>query len=386
MSPRQYRLGHEYKDTGSSANETDQFLRWLNIAGSGMRNMPGIRPFKFVHLRNLPVHAYIVLVTHERSANPASNPWEDLVELHAGRIIYWGDAKFDERRTLDDFLGNRAIRAAYDLVLENRVAFVPPILHFSKPRPGVVRFNGLCVFDRLELTWFEDRGRPVRNYRAHLTVLDNEFVDVEWLHRRALAESEGQLLNDGPVAWRRYQAGRTERLNIWAPRIRTQEAQLPAAGSSGAAILQQLVDLSPPTFEGAVVSLFTEIDIVHRISQTRLTADGGFDFLGDFTLPPPLKYEIEFRGEVKRYARRSSVGPKDVSRLVARLGRGQYGIFVTTSFFTRQAQQEVLEDRYPTRLFSGADVVRIMRELRVARGSHISPSWLAAVSAEKHAV
>ena len=144
------------------------------MPGSGMRNMPGIRPFKFVNLR-LPVHSYIVLVTHERSANPAANPWEDTVDLHSGQITYWGDAKFDARRTIDDFLGNRAIRTAYDLVLANRRGIVPPILHFSKPRAGVVKFNGLCVFDALELTWFEDKGRPVRNYRAHLTILDAEI-------------------------------------------------------------------------------------------------------------------------------------------------------------------------------------------------------------------
>ena len=285
---REYVLGHEYRDTGSSSNPEDEFLRWLNIPGSGMRNMPGIRPFKFVHLIKQPVHAYIVLVTHERSARPAANPWEDVVELHAGRITYWGDAKFDAHRRLEEFPGNRALRAAYDTVLEGQLGVVPPILHFSKPQPGVVRFNGLCVFDRLELTWFEDRGRPVRNYRAHLTVLDAETVAVEWLHRRALATSPASLSGDGPVAWRRYQGGHIDRLKIWAPRIRSQASQLPEENSDGAAILQQLVQLTPPVFEGAVVSLFEEVEIVHTISQTRLTADGGFDFEGRSRCLSPL--------------------------------------------------------------------------------------------------
>jgi hypothetical protein len=135
-------------------------------------------------------------------------------------------------------------------------------------------------------------------------------------------------------------------------------------------------------FEGAVVSLFQQVDVVHQVSQTQLTADGGFDFEGAFQLPPPLEYSIDFRGEVKRYAPTTAVGPKDVSRLVARLGRGQYGLFVTTSYFTRQAQAEVLEDRYPTRLFAGADVVRFMRELRIVKGEEISPKWLAAIESK----
>lgn len=376
-----YKLGVEYKDTGSSTNPDDQFLRILNIPGSGMRNTPGIRPFKFLNLK-LPVHAYIVLVTHERSASPAANPWEDSVDLHAGRIIYWGDAKHDPRRGLDDFLGNRALRAAFDLVLTDDRVLIPPILHFSKPRPGLVRFNGLCVFDRLELTWFEDHGHPVRNYRAHLTVLDVDEVEIDWLHRRVRAASDQSLQWDGPAAWRRYQAGEVERLQVWAPEIRSREVQLPSEGSAAAQVLDQLVSLSPAVFEGAVVSLFQQVDVVHQISQTRLTADGGFDFEGSFKLPPPLEYAIDFRGEVKRYARRTAVGPKDVSRLVARLGRGQYGLFVTTSYFTRQTQAEVLEDRYPTRLFAGADVVRFMRELRIVKGSQIAPQWLAAIESK----
>jgi Restriction endonuclease AspBHI N-terminal/Restriction endonuclease len=374
-----YRLGHEYRDTGGSGNESDQFLRWLNIPGSGMKNMPGIRPFKFTNLKNVPIHAYIVLVTHERSANRTANPWEDFVDVNAGRIIYWGDAKWDAKRTLDDFVGNRALRAAFDAVLAGRLDIAPPILHFSKPRPGVVVFNGLCSLERLELSWFEDNGRPVRNYRAHLAILDEEFADVDWLHRRATAGDVSQLEGDGPSAWRDYQAGLLRRLQVWAPRIRSKQAQLPPDDSPDARVLAELTRMSPPIFEGAIVSVFEELEIVHRVTQTRPTADGGFDFFGAFTLPPPLEYEIDFRGEVKRYQRTTGVGVKDVSRLVARLGRGQYGLFVTTSYFSPQAQAEVLEDRYPTALFAGVDVVRLLKELGAARAGTLSPRWLSAV-------
>ena len=68
-----------------------------------------------------------------------------------------------------------------------------------------------------------------------------------------------------------------------------------------------------------------------------------------------------------------------MSRLVARLRRGGYGVFVTTSYYTRQAQEEVLEDAYPVKLFAGADLVRIFRELKLISGDHIRQDWLAAV-------
>jgi hypothetical protein len=198
-----------------------------------------------------------------------------------------------------------------------------------------------------------------------------------------IAAHRGALVGVGPRSWQRYQDGVIDRLRVWAPSVRSQASQLPAVGTGDAQVLAQLVALSPVGFEAAVVSLLNELEEVrHNITRTRPTADGGFDFFGSFTLPPPIPYEIPFRGEAKKYARTTAVGPKDVSRLVARLSRGQYGIFVTTSYFTKQTQEEVLEDRYPTTLVAGADLVRIMRELRIARSNEIRPTWLKAVETE----
>lgn len=101
-------------------------------------------------------------------------------------------------------------------------------------------------------------------------------------------------------------------------------------------------------------------------------------------MPLPVAYEIPFRGEVKRYGRTKGVGVGEVSRLVARLRRGEYGIFVTTSYYTVQAQEEVAEDAYPVRLFSGSDLVRFLRELKLITGTQISPAWLNAITNSVH--
>jgi len=61
------------------------------------------------------------------------------------------------------------------------------------------------------------------------------------------------------------------------------------------------------------------------------------------------------------------------------LRRGEYGIFVTTSYFTIQAQKEVLEDAYPISLFAGIDLVRFFRELKLIAAGQISQDWLKAV-------
>jgi hypothetical protein len=61
--------------------------------------------------------------------------------------------------------------------------------------------------------------------------------------------------------------------------------------------------------------------------------------------------------------------------LVARLGRGQYGLFFTTSSFSERAQKEVIVDRYPVRLFAAKDILNILREAGCIVGNNLRPEW-----------
>ena len=79
--------------------------------------------------------------------------------------------------------------------------------------------------------------------------------------------------------------------------------------------------------------------------------------------------------------RQLGVWAGDVSPLVARLGRGQYGVFVTTSYFTEAAQREVLMDGYPVALVAAADLVAWCRELKLTTKAGIDPDWIASVKA-----
>ncbi len=117
-----------------------------------------------------------------------------------------------------------------------------------------------------------------------------------------------------------------------------------------------------------------------KLQGTRPTADGGFDFFGRFSIPYPVKYEIEFLGEANKFTRKNGVQPKHVSRLVARLNRGQFGLFVTTSYYTKQAQNEVLQDGYPVRLFSGIDLINFLKELRLVENGLIKKGWLNSIT------
>ena len=149
----EYELDKCYVDRGGSSFPDDEFLRWINIDKSGMRNSPGIRPLKYVHrISKDGLPAYLILVTHDKSSSAALNPWEDIVDLLNAQILYWGDSKVHEHKRLDDFQGNAVLRRIYDCMLEGGREAIPPILHFSKPKVGIVRFNGLCVLDQLDIS------------------------------------------------------------------------------------------------------------------------------------------------------------------------------------------------------------------------------------------
>lgn len=374
----EYKVGHEYIDKGGSSNEKDQFLRWINLENSGMRNADGIRALNYVSKNSDYLPAYIILVSHE--IKRVGNPWEDIVDFNSATIYYWGDAKLDERRRYDEFRGNKRMLQVWERILEGDLQEVPPILHFSKPKRGVVKFNGLCILHDLQLTWYEQKGVPVKNYRFELKILDQDVVKINWLHNRATNSDLSLLNTNAPRIWTEYLNGNTRKMDIWAKNIQSKEEQMPESGSKDSEVLQELHDLSPTEFEAIVVELFKNLPHVsHKITRTRPTKDGGFDFYGQFVIPYPINYEIDFLGEAKKFSRESPVRPKDVSRLVARLGRGQFGIFVSTSYYTKQTQEEVLQDNYPVRLFSGKDLVSMLHELRLVDNNKINRSWLTSI-------
>ncbi|RMF93081.1 MAG: restriction endonuclease [Candidatus Schekmanbacteria bacterium] len=368
---RIFEIGKEYVDKGNPNFEEDQFMRWINIPGvSGMMNSPGIRWLRYKDKKELP--AALILITKTASSS-YHNPWEDVIDRNNGVIYYWGDAKADQKRKCEDFMGNKILKKVHDKILEGNLKEIPPILFFSKPERGKIIFEGLCVMENLERTWFEDKGKPVRNYRAVLQILDIDPVDLDWIHKKVKGEKYTP-----PKIWKDYTSGKKPAyLKVWRKNIKSKEEQLPAKNSSEYKILEEIHRLKPKEFERFTVYLIESIKgIKHSIMNTRFVKDKGFDFFGHFTLPYPLNYTIFFKGEAKKFGPNNAVGPKDLSRLAAKLNRGEYGLFITTSYFSMQAQEELFEDSYPIKLISGMDVINFLRELRLIAHGRLNKSML----------
>jgi hypothetical protein len=87
---------------------------------------------------------------------------------------------------------------------------------------------------------------------------------------------------------------------------------------------------------------------------TRGSGDGGVDFVGKVRLGSGFAaVDVVVLGQAKCEAPDRPTNGVAIARTVARLKRGWIGAYVTTSFFSKQSQLEVIEDAYPLIKISG---------------------------------
>lgn len=192
-----FRVGQQYRDTGSYRDPDDQFLRWIRgPLDSGIKNTGGIRD---LGATRSDTPAALVLGSNDSGISQHDDPWEDSLAVNAGYVSYWGDAKAGN--TYDDSMNNQKIKTAFDRTASRQREDVPPVLVFRKPESGVVEFCGLCVPDHFEVrSYQDDSGTQIPNYLFHFPILNTRSVPVSWLHDRARMNDDAQA----PDVWKRW--------------------------------------------------------------------------------------------------------------------------------------------------------------------------------------
>lgn len=351
-----YQVGKEYRDKGSPYKDDDQFLKWFKgplektIANNG-----GIRRLKSHSAPNKGEITCIVVVSNpKRNHSRQDNPWEDRIDLENGRIEYWGDAKVDEEKKYDEFTGNKLLERVYrEGTIEGKKDNVPPILFFEKPRRGYVKFMGLAVIENIEVKRFLQDDQPVSNYLFDLAILDEDRVPVEWIHERTAEDSDRKA----PESWKKWvDGGSIDRYSIYRREIRSRSEQLPIDGQRE--LIEEVnAKFSGREFEFLLEELLNDFGKFKDVEVTPKSRDRGFDLEGRVKVSE-IDFSVPFRAEAKKW-KSGHIDPKDVSRLASRLERGQFGIFFTTTHFSRQAQEET-HSTYPVRLVSGRDLASML--------------------------
>ena len=165
------------------------------------------------------------------------------------------------------------------------------------------------------------------------------------------------------------------RRDVQRPRIRNTPDQLPDKGSPSEKLLGEL----HKRYEGKgamfepIAAWITERRIAgegiyRHHGVTRASGDRGFDFVGTLELGKGFgSVSLVVLGQAKCENPSTPTNAVHVARTVARLRRGWLGVYVTTSYFSRSTQEEILEDKYPIFLINGRAVAEELEAFLLER-------------------
>ena len=124
------------------------------------------------------------------------------------------------------------------------------------------------------------------------------------------------------------------------------------------ALLDRLLRLSPGAFERLAQRVLREADF-RDVTVLGKSGDGGIDGVGDLRISL-VSFPVYF--QCKRY--KNAVGAGEVRDFRgAMAGRGEKGLLITTSTFTREARQEATRDGAPPiELVSGLELAELLRK------------------------
>jgi len=321
--------------------------------------------------------------------------WPDHLYPESGRFVYFGDNKTPGHEVHDTpRKGNLVLREAFDALHSGRRSDVPPFLIFTKAGRGRdVVFRGLAVPGAIGLSQTEDLvavwksrgGERFQNYRATFSILDVPTVSRRWLAELV----SGAETNGSPTPWLQWvkKGAYTALLSEKTRGHRTPDEQLPS-DPGRRALLERIhahFETHPDghyAFERCAVDLVRRMDgNVGQVDLTRPWRDGGRDALGTYrigTASSELLVDFAIEAKCKIPDGRHGSGVKETSRLISRLRHRQFGVFVTTSFVATQAYKEILEDRHPVLIVSGADIVDILYASNINTMEKVN-EWLVSV-------
>lgn len=322
----------------------------------------------------------ILISSSPHSRGTEGNPWHDIFEPDLGYIRYFGDAKKP---------GNPALAPGNKILLEELArhtsgdskvrATASPLVFFERVPVegrtyGNLKFQGFGVIEKAELvTQFNPGLGYFTNYVFSFAVLslsdEDEQLDWAWINdRRSPYLEDRQIAKNAPIAWRQWVKNGNQKIESVRRRaalakVESVESQRPKPGSREEKCLQDIYSFYSTTGRHRFELLASRVVMSHVNSYgggytegwvTRGSGDGGVDFVGKVRLGSGFAaMDVVVLGQAKCEAPDKPTNGVALARTVARLKRGWIGAYVTTSFFSKQSQLEVIEDAYPLIKISG---------------------------------
>ncbi|SDE11932.1 Restriction endonuclease [Priestia aryabhattai B8W22] len=318
-------------------------------------------------------HRYRLCGIYTDLVNP---DWPDIIEKETGKFIYFGDNRSHGKNLHETPKGgNQLLKYVFEqLHLGNRIS-IPPFFIFSKSgRRRDVVFQGIAVpghpdindTEDLVAIWKLKKGKRFQNYKSIFTILDVATVKREWIED---IQNGHTFTSNAPKAWLEW-----VETGFYKPLVaertiehRTREEQIPLSP-----IRYAMVEAIIEHFKGhpkgeyafeecaALLAKMMDSNIINY-DLTRPWRDGGRDAIGKYRigLNQNAVY-VDFALEAKCKGFSSGSGIKETSRLISRLRYRQFGIFVTTSYVSNQAYEEIKVDGHPVIIMCANDIGLIL--------------------------
>lgn len=130
-----------------------------------------------------------------------------------------------------------------------------------------------------------------------------------------------------------------------------------------AAVRETVHSLSAPGFENLCKRLLTELGLT-QLRTVGQAGDRGIDVEGHLRVNPVVSFRVGV--QCKRYADGNQVTPRHIREFQGALGPFDRGIFMTTSVFTQQAEEQAGAPGYkPIDLIDGERLVELLIEHRL---------------------
>lgn len=322
----------------------------------------------------------ILISSSPHSRGTEWNPWHDVFEPDLGYVRYFGDAKAAGDPSLAP--GNKvlleAMRAHTSGDREIRAASTPLVL-FERVASGILKFQGFGIVERAELvTQYNPAIGYFTNYVFTFAVLslseEDEELDWDWIrHRRDASLGLDEQNRLAPKSWKTFVRFGVQRIESFRRRaalskVESQQAQMPAIGSREYKALKEIYDFYSTKGKHRFELLASRVvmSVVNSNGGnylegwvTKGSGDGGVDFVGKIRLGGGFgAVDVIVLGQAKCEALEKPTNGVALARTVARLKRGWVGAYVTTSYFSKPSQIEVIEDSYPLLLVSGRQLAQ----------------------------
>ena len=361
----------------------------------GITTVPGFRPKSRHDIKSSEIRqcAFCVLVTTFGEVE-----WPDSLDLESGIFTYYGDNRSPGNLINETQVGgNLYLEFIFENLHQNNRKIIQPLLCFEKyllkEGGSFMRFlglaapgaTGLASDEDLVGVWKISNGKRFQNYKSTHTILDEQVLDRRWLEDlvNGIPSFESEYC---PKSWKKWIS-----TGVYQPLqaknefvVRSKENQLSSNKDEDIILKTLLTEFTDRDFEFAAKEIIQFINPNFRnLSVTQKTQDGGRDVVGKYFIGHD-QHEIilDAIAEAKFYnpysKSRNSVGVGEMKRLISRLKDNDIGVFITTSYFATQVQEELNKDKRPILLISGGDIARILIKNGLSNASNLK-NWITSI-------